>query len=236
MAVVDGKPVAFDPNDEKTALVAEPMAIDEVGGIQVKSSLRLLYESAPSKTIEEWAEICGIKPETIVSLAREFTSHGKRAVADPHRGVSQHTNGFYNVLAVYSLNALVGNFDWKGGLIKSTTYDILGKKEGQPFDFSKLHPAKAKPFGLSVIRHGAKYEESTLFSGYPARRNWYTFSSDVYQEILPSMGDAYPYATKALFLYMAAPTYAVPGGQTNIEVLADPAHIPLVIASDIVRV
>jgi len=236
VAVVDGKPVAFDPNDEKTALVAEPMAIDEVGGIQVKSSLRLLYESAPSKTIEEWAEICGIKPETIVSLAREFTSHGKRAVADPHRGVSQHTNGFYNVLAVYSLNALVGNFDWKGGLIKSTTYDILGKKEGQPFDFSKLHPAKAKPFGLSVIRHGAKYEESTLFSGYPARRNWYTFSSDVYQEILPSMGDAYPYATKALFLYMAAPTYAVPGGQTNIEVLADPAHIPLVIASDIVRV
>jgi anaerobic selenocysteine-containing dehydrogenase len=233
VAVVDGKPTAFDPNDEKTAVVAEPMVIDEVAGIKVKSSLRLLYESAASKTIQEWAGICGIEPETIVALAREFTSHGKRAVADPHRGVSQHTNGFYNVLAVYSLNALVGNFDWKGGLIKAATYDILGGKEGQPFDFSKLHPAKAKPFGLSVIRHDAKYEGSTLFEGYPAKRNWYPFSSDIYQEILPSMADAYPYATKVLFLYMAAPTYALPGGQTNIEALADPAHIPLVIASDI---
>jgi anaerobic selenocysteine-containing dehydrogenase len=233
VALVDGKPVPFDPNDETTAVTAEPMVMGEVAGIKVKSGLRLLYESAASRTIEEWASICGIEPETIVELAREFTSHGKRAVADPHRGVSQHTNGFYNVLAVYSLNALVGNWDWKGGLIKATTYNILGEKAGQPFDFSKLHPAKAKPFGLSVIRHDAKYEQSTLFAGYPAKRNWYPFASDIYQEILPSMADAYPYATKVLFLYMAAPTYALPGGQTNIEALADPARIPLVIASDI---
>jgi len=233
VAVVDGKPVAFDPNDDTSAVLAEPMMIGEVNGIKVKSGLRLLYESAASRTIEEWAEICGIEAATIVDLAREFTSHGKRAVADPHRGVSQHTNGFYNVLAVYSLNALVGNWDWKGGLVRSSTYNVVGEKEGQPFDFTKLHPAKTKPFGLSMIRHDAKYEESTIFSGYPAKRNWYPFSSDVYQEIIPSMGDAYPYATQVLFLYMAAPTYALPGGQTNIEVLADPTKIPLVVASDI---
>jgi anaerobic selenocysteine-containing dehydrogenase len=233
VAVVDGRPVAFDPNDEQNAVTAEPLVIGEVAGIRVKSGLRLLYESAAARTIEEWAEICGIAPETIVELAREFTAHGKRAVADPHRGVSQHTNGFYNVLAVYSLNALVGNWDWKGGLVKASTYGFMGDKEGQPFDFSQLHPAKAKAFGLSIIRHDAKYEESTLFAGYPAKRNWYPFSSDVYEEILPSMGDAYPYAVKALFLYMAAPTYALPGGQTNIEVLADPAKVPLVVASDI---
>jgi anaerobic selenocysteine-containing dehydrogenase len=233
VAVVDGKPAAFDPNDEKTAVVAEPLVIGEVNGLKVKSSLRLLYESAASKTLEQWAEVCGLEAATIVELAREFTSHGKRAVADPHRGVSQHTNGFYNVLAVYSLNALVGNWDWKGGLIKASTYNILGEKEGQPFAFSKLHPAKAKPFGLSVIRHDAKYEDSTIFAGYPAKRNWYPFSSDVYQEILPSMADAYPYATKVLFLYMAAPTYSLPGGQTHIAALADPGKIPLVISSDV---
>jgi anaerobic selenocysteine-containing dehydrogenase len=233
VAMVEGKAVAFDPNDETTPVLAEPMVDGEVNGLKVKSGLRLLYESAASKTIEEYAAICGIEPGTIVELAREFTSHGKKAVADPHRGVSQHTNGFYNVLAVYSLNALVGNWDWKGGLVKSTAFDAAGGKAGQPFPVVKMHPAPAKAFGLSVIRHDAKYEESTIFAGYPAKRNWYPFSSDVYQEILPSMEDAYPYATKAVFLYMAAPTYALPGGQTNIAALADPAKIPLVVASDI---
>lgn len=47
------------------------------------------------------------------------------------------------------------------------------------------------------------------------------------------MADGYPYSTKALFLYMAAPTYALPGGQTNIQALLDPAKIPLVVASDV---
>jgi anaerobic selenocysteine-containing dehydrogenase len=199
----------------------------------VKSGLQILYESASSNTIEQWAEICGISPQDIVELAQEFTSHGKKAVADPHRGVSQHTNGFYNVLAVYSLNALIGNWDWKGGLIKASTYNAAGEKEGQPFPLAKMHPSKLKPFGISIIRHDVKYEESTIFEGYPAKRNWYPFSSDVYQEIIPSIGDAYPYATKALFIYMGAPTYSLPGGQTNIEVLSDINRIPLIIASDI---
>ena len=233
VALVEGKPVPVDPNDEKTAIVGDVLVKTELGGVKVKSGLQVLYESAAEHTIEEWAAICGIAPETIVELSREFTSHGKRAVADPHRGVSQHTNGFYNVLAVYSLNALVGNWDWKGGLIKATTFGFVGDKEGQPFNFTKLHPAKSKPFGLSSIRHDAKYEDSTLFAGYPAKRNWYPFSSDVYQEILPSIADAYPYATKALFLYMAAPTYALPGGQTNIRALLDMEKLPLVIANDI---
>jgi anaerobic selenocysteine-containing dehydrogenase len=228
-----GQPVAFDPNDEKNAAVGDVLVNTTVSGIKVKSSLQIIYESAAAKTIAEWADICGISADDIVELAREFTSHGKRAVADPHRGVSQHTNGFYAVLAVYCLNALIGNWDWKGGLIKAATYNILGEKEGQPFALGKMHPAKLKPFGLSIIRHDAKYEESTIFAGYPAKRNWYPFSSDVYQEIIPSIGDAYPYPTKVLFTYMAAPTYSLPGGQTNIEILSDPNKISLVIASDI---
>ena len=55
----------------------------------------MLCESAREHTLEEWAEICGLDPDDIVDLAREFTSHGKKAAADIHRGVSQHTNGFY---------------------------------------------------------------------------------------------------------------------------------------------
>ncbi|HEU5317036.1 MAG TPA: molybdopterin dinucleotide binding domain-containing protein, partial [Chloroflexota bacterium] len=47
-------------------------------------------------------------------------------------------------------------------------------------------------------------------------------------------GDAYPYAAKALILYMGSPVYALPAGDQNIAVLRDVNRLPLFIASDIV--
>jgi len=170
-----------------------------------------------------------------MDLAVEFTSHGKKAVADIHRGVSQHTNGFYNVIAWYALNLLVGNYDWKGGMIKASAYNPMGAREGAPFPLAgTLMPGKAAPWGISVIRHDVKYEDTTLFAGYPARRQWFPLASDIYQEIVPSIGDAYPYPIKALFLYMGTPVYALPAGNTNIPILADVKRVPLFVASDIV--
>ncbi|RPH76677.1 MAG: molybdopterin oxidoreductase, partial [Candidatus Rokuibacteriota bacterium] len=160
--------------------------------------------------------------------------------------VSQHTNGFYQVFAWYTLNLLIGNYDWKGGLAKASTYDAAGGKTDrvkqpdgteiewtQPFPVSAA-PGKLQPFGISVIRHGDKYEDTTLFAGYPARRPWFPLASDIYQEIIPSIGDAYPYPVKALFIYMGSPVYALPAGHTNIEVLTDLDKTPLVVANDIV--
>jgi anaerobic selenocysteine-containing dehydrogenase len=93
---------------------------------------------------------------------------------------------------------------------------------------------KMAPFGTSIIRHGEKYDKHTLFlrDGYPAKRNWYYLSSDVYQEIIPSIGDAYPYPVKALLFYMGSPVYSLPAGHTNIAVLSDPKKLPLFIAID----
>jgi len=70
-----------------------------IRGIRVKSGLQLLYEESKKNTIYGWASIAGVSASDIIALAQEFTSHGKRAVVEIHRGVSQHTNGFYNVLA-----------------------------------------------------------------------------------------------------------------------------------------
>jgi anaerobic selenocysteine-containing dehydrogenase len=228
-----GQPVAFDPNDEATPVYGELLVDTEMNGIKVKSAFQLLWESASEHTLEKWAEICGIRSRDIIDLAREFTSHGKHAAADIHRGVSQHTNGFYNVFAWYALNLLIGNFDWRGGMIQASTYDIVGEKEGKPYNLKKLHPGKTTAFGVDVIRGGKKYEESTLFTGYPAKRPWFPLASDVYQEIIPSIGDAYPYPMKIVLLYMGTPAYALPAGQTNIEILADVNKVPLFIASDI---
>ena len=162
--------------------------------------------------MEEWSKICGIPVKDIEEVAREFTSHGRKASVDIHRGVSQHTNGFYNVIAFYNLALLIGNYDYRGGLIAASTFNTTGGKEGQPFDFGKMHPGKVSSFGISIIRHDVKYEDTTLFSGYPAKRNWWPLASDIYQEIIPSMGDAYPYPVKAYFLYMGAPNYSLPAG------------------------
>jgi anaerobic selenocysteine-containing dehydrogenase len=223
----------FDPNSEKDPVEGELLVNTEIKGIKVKSVLQIYRETALSRPLAEWARLAGVKEKDIVDLAREFTSHGRRAVADIHRGVSQHTSGFYNVLAWMTVNVLIGNHDWMGGLAKATTYDAIGAKEEKPFDLRKME-GKLKPWGISIIRHETVYDKTTLFAGYPSKRVWYPFASDIYQEVIPSMGDAYPYPIKALFLYMGTPVYSLPGGHKLVEILSDPKKIPLIFASDIV--
>lgn len=233
---MNGEPVPVDPyaTDSEMAVRGD-LFVDNVklGDFTVKSGLQIIADSAREHTLEEWAEICGLDVRDIEAVAFEFTNHGKKAVADIHRGVSQHTNGFYNVYAWYTLNALIGNYDHAGGLIKASTYRFDGSKKGQPYDIKKTDGTMA-PFGTSIIRHNEKYEKHTLFlrDGYPAKRNWYPLSSDIYQEIVPSIGDAYPYPVKALMLYMGSPVYSLPAGNTNIPILADPQKLPLFIAID----
>ncbi len=234
IAMVNGVPTPFDPYDTKTPAEGDLFVKAEVKGIAVKSGIQLLYESSAERTIEQVAEITGLKASDIIEVAREFTSHGKKAAADVHRGVSQHTNGFYNVFAWFSLNLLIGNYDWKGGMAQGATYDISGAKPGQPYQIGKM-ASKTTPWGISIIRHDVKFEETTLFEGkYPAKRPFYPLSSDIYQEIVPSIDDAYPYPIKALFLYMGSPVYSLPAGNTNIDILVDVNKLPLFVNSDIV--
>jgi anaerobic selenocysteine-containing dehydrogenase len=226
------KAVPFDPNDDKTAVTGELLVDREINGLKVKSVLQVYKDETTVRTLAQWAELAGVKESDIVELAREFTSHGKKAVCDIHRGVSQHTSGFYNVLTWMTLNVLIGNHDWQGGMSKATTFDHTGKKEGQPFDTSKA-AKKIKPWGISVIRHQTQYDKSTIFQGYPAKRPWYPFSSDIYQEVIPSIGDQYPYPIKALMLYMGTPVYSLPAGHALVSILCDTKKVPLFITSDI---
>jgi tetrathionate reductase subunit A len=233
IVIQNGRIRALNPNDTRNAVTGDLLVDTSVGGIRVKSSMQLLYESSKEHTIEGWAELCDIQSKLIEEVAREFTAHGKKAAADIHRGVSQHTNGYYNVAAWMSLNLLVGNFGWKGGMSYPSTYNVDGGKDGQPFDIKKMHPDKLSPFGTDIIRHGESYEKNTAFEGYPAKRPWYPLSSDVYQEVIPSIGDAYPYSVKALIFYMGAPNYALPAGDKLNEIMSDTKKLPLFIASDI---
>jgi tetrathionate reductase subunit A len=231
----DGQPLTFNPNDNEMAAEGDLLVDTIIEGIPVKSGLQLLWESANSYTMEEWAGITGLRARDIVEVAAEFTRHGRRVAAEVHRGASQHTNGYYNVVAWNSLNLLVGSYDYAGGMTTGFTYDHAGNKDGQPFNLGKLTSGKTTTFGIPLIRSEVKYEDSTLYArdGYPAKRQWYPLASDVYQEILTSAASGYPYPIKAAFIYMGAPTYSLPAGNTNIDILRDSKKIPLVVASDI---
>jgi anaerobic selenocysteine-containing dehydrogenase len=232
LTMVNGTPTPVDPNDTVNPVFGDLFVNATLpDGTAVKTGLQLLLEESQTRAIEQWAEIAGVKAQDIVAVARELTSHGKKAAVDLHRGPAQHTNGFYNVLTWMTVNMLLGNFDHKGGMVAASKWDHKGK--GGLFNLG-AQDGKITPFGISSIRHNLDYEKTTIFAGYPARRNWYPLSSDIYEEIIPSIGDRYPYPVKALFLYMGAPTYALPAGHTNIEILCDTEKLPLFIANDIV--
>ena len=119
MVYAGGAPKPFDPNSETDPVEGDLLVDTEIKGIKVKSVLQILRETVGARKLSEWAKLADIEEADLVDLAREFTSHGKRAVADIHRGVSQHTSGFYNVLTYMTLNTLIGNHDWMGGLSKA---------------------------------------------------------------------------------------------------------------------
>lgn len=234
----DGVLTAVDPKDTDNQVHGDLFAEGTVKGITVKTSLLLYRERSYETSLEGYADISGVNLNTIIEVADEFTSHGKKAAIDSYRGASQHTSGYYISQAITSLNILIGNVDWKGGLSPGGSHwHEWGGKEANPFDFSKMHPNKLSPFGITQTRAGTKYEDTTLFQkfGYPAKRPFFPFIDSMYSEVLPSAADEYPYQMKAIFLVKGSPILATPGGtQESINTILDPKKIPLVISCDIV--
>ena len=208
-----------------------------IRGIPVKSVFTLLKERAFERTLAEYAEIAGVTTDTIAELADEFTSHGKRAAIDVYRGPAKHPGGFHAMQAINTLNVLIGNQDWKGGLVDSGgSWDDLAQKYPHPYVFAWMSPGKLAAFGAKMSREGMKYESTTLFDsgGYPATRPWYPFASEMYHDVIPAAEAGYPYPVKALWLHNGSPGYSVPGAAEQIRILRDPTKIPLFFATDIV--
>ncbi len=231
-----GEPTPVDPNDAENPKEGILLVDTTLNGIRVKSGFQLLYESAMSRSLDEWASICGVSREDIEVLAAEFTSHGKRAVAELYRGPVQHPNGYYNGQAIITLNLLIGNIGWKGGLSKGGGHwHETGSKRKGPFHLSSLHPGKISGFGVKLTREKSKFESSTLslVEDVP-KRPWYPFTSNLYQEILPSAADGYPYRIKILWIHKGTPGFATPAADAQLEILKDVEKVPLIIATDIV--
>ncbi|RMH18143.1 MAG: twin-arginine translocation signal domain-containing protein [Acidobacteria bacterium] len=235
VVMAGGRPRAVDPDATEEAVIGDLFVDAELGGLRVKSALQLIHDEAFSRSWEEYEELTGIPYRQVAEVARELTGHGKRAAVELYRGPVQHTDGYYAGSAIILLNLLIGNPDWRGGLSKGGGHwHEFGGKPGNVYDFK--HPRPLTAFGPPITREKTRYEDTSLFreAGYPAKRPWYPLSNNVYQEIIPSFAQGYPYPGKILFLHKGTPALASPAGHKTIEMLRDPERVPLFIACDIV--
>lgn len=208
-----------------------------VGGqpLRVRSSLDLLRDSANAHTMAAYSQACGIPVEVIEGLAREFTSHGKKAAVNSHGG-TMAGNGFANAFALVSLNTLIGNLNRKGGTI--TNAGGFKEEEGPRYHLAAFD-GEIKPGGTFLGRN-MPYEKSSEFKRkkeagkpYPAEQPWYPTAPQLATEWLNSALTRYPYGVEALILWAANPVYGIPGIRPLAEkTLGDPKVIPLVVAID----
>ncbi|RMG91991.1 MAG: molybdopterin oxidoreductase [Chloroflexi bacterium] len=209
-----------------------------LNNIPVKPVFQLLKERSFEYTLEEYAEITGVDQRVIIEMADNFTSHGKKAAAEFYRGPVQHTNGYYNAQAIIALNTLIGNCDWKGGMTVGGGHWHEDGSHGGKFTPDQVisAPNGLPHFGIYLSRERIAYEKTTLFqeNGYPAKRMWYPFSDEVYQEVIPSAAEGYPYNIKAMLIHKGTPALAIPAGDKQIPMLMDTEKIPLLLACDIV--
>ncbi len=235
VAVAGGRPVAVDPADGEDAVTGDLRYEGQVGGRRVKTAFQLLWEECSSRTLAQWSDICGIPVADIEEVASELTAHGKKASVELYRGPVQHTNGYATAQALIGLNMLIGNIDWTGGLMKGGSHwHEMGDRRPGPFNMGELHPGKNRNFGVKLNREGSRYDASTVFDGYPAQRPWYPFTSNVYQEVLPSAAAGYPYQVGAVFMHKATPGMSVPTANSQIAAMADLDAVPLLLSCDIV--
>jgi anaerobic selenocysteine-containing dehydrogenase len=227
----DGEPRVFDSIDHGQLEVKV-----RINNIPCKSVFLLLKERVCEKDIKGYAKICGVEPSVIEKLAEEFTSYGKRAVADFYGGAVQHSNGTYTARTIIALNFLIGNIDAKGGLIAGGgSWDFNGAEKTLA-DLKNI-PDSMKLSGIRIDRAGHRYEDTTEFKnrGYPSKRPWFPFAScwGNFQEVIPSIADGYPYPVKALFLYRANPSYSAPAMRDTVkDTLKDTKNVPLIVAID----
>ncbi|RRD58096.1 tetrathionate reductase subunit TtrA [Comamonadaceae bacterium OH2545_COT-014] len=204
--------------------------------VAVKTSLQLLRESAMRMTAAEASEICGIPQDVIEGLARELTSHGRKACVVAHGGM-MGGNGFYNAFSLITINALLGNLNYKGGFVMGGG-GFKDAGEGPRYNLATFEGA-IKPKGVPLGRNTA-YERTSEFKrrkaegkAYPARDQWFPNAPGLGTEWFTGALRGYPYTLKALVLWMANPIYGIPGLRELIEKdLADPKKLPLIISVD----
>lgn len=206
--------------------------------LPVRSALFTLREEARRMTLAQYAAECGVPAEEIEALAREFTSHGKQAVANAHGG-TMNGAGFYTAYAIAMLNHLVGNLNVKGGwVLDAGPFGPFGA--GPRYNFAQF-AGKVTPKGVALSRTRFPYERSSEFARkkaagenpYPARAPWYPAPGGMSSEMLAGGLLGYPYGVKVWINHMSNPVYGVCGFENAlVDQVKNVKKLPLFISVD----
>ena len=238
--------VVFDPVTQQAVVHTEAKAGAElffeaalpIGGetLKLQSAMSLLRDQAFKHSLADYSAACGIPVPVIEGLAREFTSHGKRAAISAHGGMMAGS-GFYSAYSLLMLNTLIGNLNRQGGtLVSGGSFKDVA--DGPRYNLESFAGA-VKPAGMPLGRNAA-YEKTAEFKrkkaqgkAYPAQAPWYPNAPGLASEWLTSAVNGYPYSLKALILWSCNPLYGITGLRAQIEKdLADPKKLPLIVAVD----
>ncbi len=154
-----------------------------------------------------WAAgITTLNERDILATAREFGGT-RPAIALFERGVHAHSNGILNGMAVHGLNALVGSFFAKGGLMYQ-----MGPAYG-PL------PVNHQDFLDDYARNGPwKQQPRVDLKGH---EDGYLLAKNMLQELGPNSLAGKPYKLDTVMFYLTNPIWTAPNGQQWEQALAE---------------
>ena len=113
-------------------IISEGLGDAEAAAALTNGDPNALQELAPAKVAGRISD--HISAEYIEELARDFAGH-RPSLALGGGSAAAHTNGLFNLKAIYSLNYLVGSVGQKGGIIFAPEPALSGVPKG-PLDGS----------------------------------------------------------------------------------------------------
>ncbi len=202
-----------------------------VNGIRCRSAFALFRASVMEHTLDEYARLSGVTTEVITSLATGLATAAPRASVWCGEGALRSSVGTRAQHAALSVNWLLGSIDHAGGLSRGGgTWDDRSSSLGTNL---LTVAGGVTSQGPRIDRAGSDYTSArSYYSGPSAPRPWLPFAlAGAWQELVPSIEAAYPYAAKALIMGGDAWPYEVPGGRATWErVASDEAALPLLVA------
>jgi len=149
------------------------------------------FKSAVTKNIrlDQVSDRTGVPLRAIIEIAKEFSSRRPSiALVDSH--FSFQSNDLFNILAVHSLNALVGSIDTPGGMLRQRRAPLKDMPRAVIDDVAQK--------GLSKPRMDAKTEERE------------THVNGGLNEFIDNVLARSPYEVNCLFLVDDTPYYSLP--------------------------
>ena len=209
--------------------------------VHVVTAMELLRRRVNEKPLSAYAKRSGIAPEKIESLAKEFTSHGRKVSIETNTACNATDGGIFGYTMIL-LGTMVGAHNAKGGMFHmggcglDAIYEIW---DGPLFKLNEFE--KTEPVGFPAERSG-NYEESDEYkkkvaagqNPYPSNEPWNsTIVQENSGEMLVAHANANPFQFKAWINWSTNPFYNCAGLESQVKAsVVDPKQLGLIIGID----